>query len=83
MTEREDIIEQIEFLHWRKAILTCKAGLAERAGDPELADHYDAEWNKASNEVGRLLSRLYEIEARRSRREKIANAAYGRMRCSG
>jgi hypothetical protein len=78
MTEREDLIEQIDFLHWRKAILTLKAGLAERAGDPDMADHYDAEWNKASNEVGRLLARLYEIEARISRREQIADAAYGR-----
>jgi hypothetical protein len=75
--EREDLIEQIDFLHWRKAILTFKAGQVEDT-DPELADHYDAEWNKASNEVGQLLTRLYEIEARISRREKIADAAYGR-----
>jgi hypothetical protein len=81
MTEREDIIEQIEFLHWRKAILTCKAGLAERAGDPELADHYDAEWNKASNEVGRLQARLaagWGADDDRILREQIADAAYGR-----
>ncbi len=77
MTEREDLIEQIEFLHWRKAALTLKAGLVEDT-DPDLADHYDAEWNAASDEVGRLQSRLYEIEAGLSRREKLADATYGR-----
>jgi hypothetical protein len=77
-SEREDLIEQIEFLHWRKAILTLKAGLVEDT-DPDLAEYYDAQWNDASDEIGRLQSRLYEIEARISRREQIADAAYGRM----
>ncbi len=78
MTELEELIEQIDFLQWRKAILTLKAGQVEDY-DRELADHYDAEWNATSDEIGRLQSRLYEIEAPRSRREKLADAAYGRM----
>ncbi len=77
MTEREDLIEQIEVLHWRKAQLVLKAGLVEDT-DPDLADHYDAQWDAASDEIGRLQSRLYEIEADRSRREKLADASYGR-----
>jgi hypothetical protein len=78
MTEREDLIEQIEFLHWRQGTLVLKAYHAETAGDLELAEYYDAQWDYASDEIGRLQSRLYEIEARISRREKIADAAYGR-----
>lgn len=57
MTEREDLLKQIEFLNWRKAILNFKASQIEDT-DPELADHYDAEWNADNNEIGRLLARL-------------------------
>ncbi len=79
MSEREELIEQIDFLQWRKAILRRKAALVDALHLVELADRYDAEWNAASDEIGRLQSRLYEIEAGISRREKLEGAAYGRM----
>jgi hypothetical protein len=75
MSERAELIEQIDFLHWLKAILNFKAGQVEDT-DPELADHYDARWNEASDEIGQLQAQLYEIDARISRREQIRNAAY-------
>ncbi len=88
--EREDLIEQIAALEGARAgwiererwlhewfmvrAPSDKVRLIGRALDL-ICIRLDA----LSDQIGLLKARLYQIEAHRSRREKLADAAYGGM----
>lgn len=78
MSEREELIEQMARKQHFKGRLASIAYRVQHS-NPTLADHIDAKWNAASDEIGRLQHRLHEIDAHTSRRERLADAAYGRM----
>jgi hypothetical protein len=88
MTEREDIIEQIATLEAeRAALLSTEQPLHEQfmASPPGSDEEREIGWaldrlcrriDQIRDAVGSLKHRLYEIDARISRREQIRNAAY-------
>jgi hypothetical protein len=90
MSEREELIERITTLEAdRTALLSTEQPLHERfmalppGSDEErecgvALDRLCGRIDQIGDAVGSLKQRLYEIEARISRREKIADAAYGR-----
>jgi hypothetical protein len=57
MTEREDIIEQIDLLRRTKEHCAHMAMLVQHT-DPARADRYDQAWNAASALAARLKSQL-------------------------
>jgi hypothetical protein len=61
-TAREDLIQQIIDLETRKANLARRALACESAGEFDLADQCDAWWNAASDEIGKLMQELAEID---------------------
>jgi hypothetical protein len=92
MTERTDLADQIATLEAERAGLIIMEGrLHERwnatvpGSDGERAiekslDSLCARLDAISDDLGALRAQLYLIDARESRREHLADAAYGRMR---
>jgi hypothetical protein len=87
MSDRTDLIQEIAELEARRAALVARAHLhaafmaaaserEERNIGHELEDVL-GEFGELDDKIGCAKARLYLIEAEISRREKIANAAYG------
>ncbi len=79
MSEHEEIIEALADAEVRRNACASMAWRAAEAGHFETSDLYDEWCDTASDEIGRLKDRLHEIEAAVSRREFLADSAYGRM----
>jgi predicted nucleic acid-binding Zn-ribbon protein len=80
MTEREELQSEIEALETRRSKLGRDSWNAAEAGDLSLCEDLDGEYDEVSDKIGRLKRWLYELDARIARREKNADAAYGRSR---
>jgi phage shock protein A len=92
MSERTDIIQEIAELEARRAALVARehhlhaAFMAASASSSDeerqigyQLDELMGEFDELSDKIGCANARLYLIEAEISRREKIRDAAYGRM----
>jgi hypothetical protein len=91
MSERTDLTDQIATLEAERAGLiimegrihkrwkaTAPGSEGERAIETSL-DSLCARLDAISDDLGALRAQLYLIDARESRRERLADVAYGRM----
>jgi hypothetical protein len=88
MSRRTDIIQEIAELEARRAVMVERERhlhaafmAASESEERQIACDLEdvmGELDELGEKIGCATARLYLIEAKISRREKIANAAYGR-----